>query len=325
MAEYQQVHLNFLMAKRSLETFWFPHIKNDEKIMQQLNIIDQTSIDIMKSQIYYFSSIQGQMKSLMTLITENINKNDKMKRETSAQSSIQTKVSLKTTKSVPLKLNIKFTQFQDLTNQLPKEELKLNDDYCHNEVNATNSHTPKIFYKIESSEENEKNDKDPLKIKHLIDKRPNDLKFRSDCFRKRIKTHYHNYIYKHLTNLINDKNKIIYRLPKEFNTNIRYDFNNMIFKFTIKDLFTYKPLDEYDQINTQKTSEIINSLTSPQAIYFLNRTYLDVFIEYIYSSNIREELKVIIKNDGLEYIKYFKYFLENYISFYSSEINRGVK
>ena len=60
-------------------------------------------------------------------------------------------------------------------------------------------------------------------------------------------------------------------------------------------------------------------------MYFLNRTYFDVFIEYIHSSSIKEELTVIVKNDGQEYIKYFKYFLENYLPFYSASSKQEIE
>ena len=323
MGDYQRVHFNFLMAKRSLERLWLPYIKDDIKMIQQLNNINQTAVDIMRSQNYYFTTINSQLNSLENLIKKNLKENTKAKKESKYRLK-DLKQPFKPSKSLPVKLKFKFTHFQDLNNKKVEEELKLKEDanLKENEVQIV-TQTPKIFFKIEDKcqEAANNNYKNHSLIQNFINTKPSNLKFRSDCFRKRNKTHFHNYLFKHLTNLISDKSKPIYRLAKEFNTNIRFDFNNMIFKFTIRDLFSYKPLDYNDQLNSQKTNEVINSLYDAKALYFLNRTYLDVFIEYMYSSSIREELRVIAKNDGEEYIKYFKYFLENYISFYSSDQN----
>ena len=322
MEDYQRVHLNFLMAKRSLDHLWIPYIKDDVTITRELNFINQTSINLLKSQTYYFSSIESQMKNLEKVFVEKEMKKDKVNNKNNVQSK-KTKEPLK---NIPIKQKVKFVQYKDLNvKEKEKDEFKLKEVSLDIKKDFVKSHIPKTFFKIDNNEANAINDKDPINIKNLISKRPNDLKFRSDCFRKRIKTHFHNYVYKHISNLINDKTKVIYRLPREFNTNIRFDFNNMILKFTIRELFSYVPQDEYDKINAKKTIDIINSITDAKLMYFLNRTYFDVFIEYIHSSSIKEELTVIVKNDGQEYIKYFKYFLENYLPFYSASSKQEIE
>lgn len=146
---------------------------------------------------------------------------------------------------------------------------------------------------------------------------------RPDCIRKRIKTHFLNY----LLNFINKSmakmgaDMYLFKLPYELISDAKYETNRELLRRTVKDLF----LDEQyssDIVKIKKNKLTIIFLENQiedeynELKAFINLIVADAFSKYIKSENFQKDCLLLELREGQDYAKAFVEHSNSFIEFY---------
>lgn len=147
-----------------------------------------------------------------------------------------------------------------------------------------------------------------------------DFKFRADCIRKRIKTILHNFIYDKLSTSIKDEGTDIYllKLPREFNTNIRYEFTKKILNSTVRELYSFDTHKKEDLQRIKHNKDVIEKIKNSEFQSLLDKKMKDFYQDYISEGEYKKIIVNIKEKDGKLYEKYFKTHWENFLQYFSS-------
>ena len=148
-----------------------------------------------------------------------------------------------------------------------------------------------------------------------------DFKFRADCIRKRIKTILHNFIYEKLSTSIKDEGTDIFllKLPREFNTNIRYEFTKKILNSTIRELYSYETHKKEDSQRIKHNKDIILKIQNNEFQSLLDKKMKDFYVDYIAEGEYKKIIANIKEKDGKLYEKYFKTHWESFLQYFSAD------
>ena len=184
----------------------------------------------------------------------------------------------------------------------PDESSKINIEFRENYVNS----------------EVNSDDDTPINISLLPIAQ--DFKFRADCIRKRIKTILHNFIYEKLSTSIKDEGTDIFllKLPREFNTNIRYEFTKKILNSTIRELYSFETHKKEDFQKIKHNKDIILKIQNKEFQSLLDKKMKDFYVDYIAEGEYKKIIASIKEKDGKIYEKYFKTHWESFLQFFSA-------
>jgi hypothetical protein len=141
---------------------------------------------------------------------------------------------------------------------------------------------------------------------------------RQDCLNKRIKTHLHRYVLNTINKILKaeteDKN-IVFKLPKDFISNLGFNHNIKLFKKTVREVYSTKLLNlDYKIYEHNKKMMSITNTTLFSS--FKNKTFEQVYVEYLSSTEFCHDINDIKKKEGIKYCYIFKksaYVFLNYI------------
>ena len=169
-----------------------------------------------------------------------------------------------------------------------------------------------------------------LKKKHKRSKVKNSSKKvfnkRSDCLRKRIKTHFNKYIYNKLTGLLSSKTKdILFKLPKGFIADINILTNKLLLSKTIRQLYASDLGYTNDYCIMHNRNLLKNCPKDEELDEFLNLTYQDAYKEYLRSDRFEFDMQYFRKKEDEEYAKAYENFANKYLVYYEEELPNDTK
>jgi len=190
---------------------------------------------------------------------------------------------------------------ETINNDLHDETINLINIYINNE----NFKTPQNIFSKRLHLKNSSNGKKICKFS-----------FRRDCINKRIKTYFNNYMLDKLNFLVKNEDGINFvKLPKELIINLRADLNKDILEKTLENLYSRYVNDPTETIKIEYNKKMISlskKLNLPALNDFLSTKVQTIYEQYIKSDSFKNTLKVIERNDGKEYVDFFK---ENAVQF----------
>lgn len=141
--------------------------------------------------------------------------------------------------------------------------------------------------------------------------------FRVDCIRKRIKTHFHRYVYNKLNRLLSltENHNIVFKLPKNFISEISIIHNKNLFQKTVAEIYSMDLVyNESNHLNHNK--DVIKRTDIKEFKDFTSRNFREIYYEYLDSSEFTRDMKQIKFKDGENYANQFRKIAINLISFY---------
>ncbi len=138
---------------------------------------------------------------------------------------------------------------------------------------------------------------------------------RADCIRKRIKTHFNQYLIKILNRKISSIFPLmsLCKLPQKFIADVKIESNKQYISLPVKEVFikNFADSDSKSKLNNKNVIDTINSSENSELNDLLSKTYGDFFTEYLKSDNFSSDLKKFLKKEGENYsFLYRKYSLE---------------
>ena len=179
---------------------------------------------------------------------------------------------------------------------------KILDEIEKSQINISKISFNKIFIDMKNN------------IKLKIKKRKTEI----DSFLKKCKTKFSKALNEMIYNLLKFKRKK-YKIPQKFVTNINIDTN--------KKYLNYSMLQIYEEYNVKiDLNELKNDFDDRKAqifIYIMNKTYKNLFEEYLNSKKYLMDCITIRKIKGIKFEIIFKYVSKIFIKYYS--YNKGNK
>lgn len=132
---------------------------------------------------------------------------------------------------------------------------------------------------------------------------------RLDCLYKRIKTHLHKFVYNKINKILKletiEKN-IIFKLPKGFISDLGREHNKKLFNKTVKEIYSIN-LPELDKNILIHNKNVLNQTNDSTILNdFINKTFKDIYFEYLNSTDFTLDCSISINKDGKEYTKLFR-------------------
>lgn len=151
------------------------------------------------------------------------------------------------------------------------------------------------------------------------------LKNRSDCIRKRIKTYFNNYVYDRIHEVAKEyEDLFLFKLPTVLITNITKSYNESILKMTVKELYSKEIKNEESRI--QHNVSMLNKLTSTEAHGILSRKCYSLFYEYLsYSTEYMRDLRILYAKEGEKYVRLFHEHMLSFMSYYNVDLDIAKK
>ena len=170
----------------------------------------------------------------------------------------------------------------------------------------------------------------------------------SDTIRKKVKTYFHNYlldllnssikklkIKKEINSFEENHSKKPYikkinkflKLNNKFTTNVSKNINRNLLLKKISQILMNEPISSkykaYDLKNNYYLTKYLLSLEIVSDIHqILNKTYMDLYNEFIKSSNFKNILKKVKNRDGEAYMNKFKNVSNNYIAYFNNNTSK---
>lgn len=187
------------------------------------------------------------------------------------------------------------------------------------EIEKNNS-SKKLFVSI-----NLKNDTAIKELKPTM--KPNTVRgpkltLRSDCIRKRIKTHANNYILNKLNLMLSKQQNdmFLFKLPMQIITDMRISTNKILNTMKIREIFsTYVPGQEDDK-RVHHNKKVIEKISSNELIEFIEKTFGEVFNEYLLSEQYEKDCNILEIKEGFKYVRIFQENCNSYLEYYSNSI-----
>lgn len=145
--------------------------------------------------------------------------------------------------------------------------------------------------------------------------------YRSDCIRKRIKSHVNKYILYRMNLILAklDSDFYILKLSKDFITNMRIDSNRILMKKTIKEIYSsiYPECSNYIK-SIKHNVKVINQiyLSHEKFQKFVNLTFSEAYQEYLQSNEFKKDLLYLELREGKQYVERFKMISDSYLKYY---------
>lgn len=211
-----------------------------------------------------------------------------------------------------------------------KNEKKVDDNYFNSAIKINNLNKK---LKKDSKSRNDINETDKKKVLFINRKRGRKIKElkninigcshdrnSNDNLKRKVKTHFHNYIISLLNSKIYfDDNLKFVKMDSNITKNITVEFNQALFNKQIKDIVT-KVCSKFHNKNINEESINIimrNKEVYHEAIKILNMTYQDLYLNYYLKStksNFEECPEASFESDKEKLKnKYGKEYLERYI------------
>ena len=132
-----------------------------------------------------------------------------------------------------------------------------------------------------------------------------------DCLLKKCKAKFekafHEILFKSLK--VKDKN---YKLPRNFVINININFN--------KKYLNYKMIQIYKEykifVNIDRLKIALNNIKFKLFLYLINKTYKELFQEYLKSKKFIDDCEIIDQKEGLEIGLLFRYVSLSFVDYY---------
>jgi hypothetical protein len=169
-----------------------------------------------------------------------------------------------------------------------------------------NNQTSRKLFDIKKKEKNETTQNDLASIKESVISSKN---IRADSIRKRMKTIFNNYIVDKMNSFLRvmEGNVFIFKLPKNYSTNLNKKFNQEILSMTVKEVFLADPINQSDLKRVEHNKAIINRPDTPQEFKeFLEIKMSDVYNMYLSSPEYETTMNSFMKNNGVVYTSRFK-------------------
>lgn len=144
---------------------------------------------------------------------------------------------------------------------------------------------------------------------------------RADCIRKRIKTHFNQYLYRRICEKMKDfsANFSLCKLSQKFIADVKLESNKLILNKSIKEVFT-TDFENKNKSPNKKLFESISLMKNADLDAFFNRTYSAFYNEYLNSLEFENDSIKLRQKEGVEYYQQFLKFSRDNIDYYEKGI-----
>jgi hypothetical protein len=145
---------------------------------------------------------------------------------------------------------------------------------------------------------------------------------RADCIRKRIKTHFNQYLLKKINNKISTvfPSLSLGKLSQKFVADVKIESNKYFIDMPIQLVFQK---DFKSSKNLCENKAVINTIfesNSQELIEFMSMSYGSFFNEYVNSDDYLNDLKKFHRKEGNEYAQLYKKYSIELINYYKNGI-----
>lgn len=209
-------------------------------------------------------------------------------------------------KNVKEKDNGKYLVMENLTPQFRKSSNYSMTSLVEEELEQTKTFTPKI---IISSTEN-------FIPSRKLGKRG--TVNRADCIRKRIKTHFNQFLLKYLNSKVQAKFPLLGlgKLSQCFIADVKIESNKKYLSLPLRDVFSLDIQGAKNQENNKHVLKAVDTSEDTDLITLFNEPYFSFYHKYLTSDFYNNDLKKFIKKEGESYVNLFKKYSYELIDYY---------
>lgn len=141
---------------------------------------------------------------------------------------------------------------------------------------------------------------------------------RADCIRKRIKTHFNQYMLRKLNYEIRKffPSISLNKLSQRFIADVKIESNKHYIELPVKNVFTFDFKGSKNHLSNKIVVDKILESNINELKYIINKTYSDYFAEYLNSDYYVNDLKKFIIKEGENYAYLYKKFSKELIEYY---------
>lgn len=145
---------------------------------------------------------------------------------------------------------------------------------------------------------------------------------RADCIRKRIKTHFNQFLLKHINEIVHKflPNLSFGKLSQRFIADVKIESNKKFFVLPLNQIFTINFSGSKNQTNNKQVCKEIYNSNNEELIKLLDEPYCNFFNDYLESDFYINDLKKFIKKEGEYYTSLFKKYSSELVDYYKKGI-----
>lgn len=144
---------------------------------------------------------------------------------------------------------------------------------------------------------------------------------RADCIRKRIKTHFNQYLYRTISRKLQQYSidVSLCKLSQKFIADVKLESNKLIINKSIKEIFS-TDFENKNKCPNKKLFDSISSLNNKELNDYFNKSYSSFFAEYLNSEDFLRDSIKLKEKEGIEYYSQFIKFSKENIEYYEKGI-----
>jgi len=141
---------------------------------------------------------------------------------------------------------------------------------------------------------------------------------RADCIRKRIKTHFNQFLLKHTNQKIKESgiNEFMGKLSQKFIADVKIESNKNYLDLTLKDIFVMNLEGSKNLEKNQKIIQKIREKNHEMLVNYFNYSYAHLYDLYLESDHYKSDLIKLLSKEGEFYTNLFKKYSQELIEYY---------
>jgi len=145
---------------------------------------------------------------------------------------------------------------------------------------------------------------------------------RADCIRKRIKTHYNQFLLKYLNQQISAAfpNLSLMKLSQNFISDVKIESNKHYLNLPLKEIFNQEFNGSRNYLNNKTVLDSILNSNEIELKALLERTYSSFYSDYLVSEFYEKDLVKLKEKEGEFYMNLFKSHSKELINYYKKGI-----
>jgi hypothetical protein len=141
---------------------------------------------------------------------------------------------------------------------------------------------------------------------------------RADCIRKRIKTHFNQFLLKHTNQKIKESgiNEYMGKLSQKFIADVKIESNKNYLDLTLKEIFVMNLEGSKNLEKNKRIYERIQESNQEILINYFNYSYAHLYELYLESNHYKNDFTKLLSKEGEYYTNLFKKYSQELIEYY---------
>jgi hypothetical protein len=141
---------------------------------------------------------------------------------------------------------------------------------------------------------------------------------RADCIRKRIKTHFNQFLLKHTNQKIKESgiNEYMGKLSQKFIADVKIESNKNYLDLTLKEIFVMNLEGSKNLEKNKRIYDRIHESNQEILINYFNYSYANLYELYLESNHYKNDIIKLLSKEGQYYTNLFKKYSQELIEYY---------